>query len=234
MRKTTEPFKATCKLLDGRINSVNGLIFFDAILYHAWFAKYEPGIINGTKRKNNCQKHLNFGLPLTQCVNGGFRYAASCGFYTQYGQTVEYWNKRPDFTNGKNSEYLDAKGKIDTSAGPLKAYHFPQIIRTVSDIEFYGVGTIEKIRDLLSYIPAVGKKPAAGWGTVKEWTVEPFQYDWSTEGKYGLMRPMPVDSYTPSGNRDYQIIDIPMFPPYWKNTNMKLCYVPKVIINDDR
>lgn len=158
-KKTTEPFKATCKLMDGRINSVDGLLFFDAILYHAWFLKYAPEVLEGAgKKEERPEWKLNFGLPLTRThENGKHRYAASCGFYRQYERHVEYWNKRPDFTSGKNGKYLEAKGKVDTSAGPLKAYHFPQIIRTVSDIEFYGVGTIEKIRDLLSYIPAVGK-----------------------------------------------------------------------------
>lgn len=226
-KKTTEPFKVTCKLVDGRINSVSEIIHFDGILYHAWFAKHDPDVLNGIK--TNSKQHMDFGLPLTMMPDG--RYAASVGFYHQYGQDVEYWNKRPDFTNGRNCKYLEAKGKIDTGAGPLKAYHFPQIIRTVSDIEFYGVGTIEKIRDLLSYMPAVGKKPAAGWGIVKEWIVEPFTEDWSTEGKYGLMRPMPVDEYSPKAT--YQIMEIPTFPPYWKGIRNKLCYIPKVIINDD-
>lgn len=113
----------------------------------------------------------------------------------------------------------------------MKAYHFPQVIRTVSDIEFYGVGTIDKIRDLLSYISAIGKKPAAGWGAVKEWIVEPFSEDWSTEGKYGLMRPMPVDEYKPK--EIYQIMESPLHPPYWKTKETAICYMPKVIINED-
>lgn len=228
MRKTTEPFKVTCKLADGRINSTSGLIYLDAILYHAWFAKHAPGVLDGTENDRGSE-YRHFGLPLTRFSDQ--RYAASCGFYKQYGQMVEYWNKRPDFTSGKNERYLDAKGKINTSAGPLKAYHFPQIIRTVSDIEFYGVGTIEKIRDLLSYIPAVGKKPAAGWGIVREWIVEPFDKDWSTDGKYGLMRPMPVDEYKP--DRTYRIMDCGLHPPYWKPNDISLCYVPEVIIRED-
>lgn len=227
-KKTTEPFKATCKLLDGRINSVDGIINFDGILYHAWFAKHDPDVLNGIKKNNKL--HMDFGLPLTRMHDG--RYAASVGFYHQYGQTVEYWNKRPDFTNGRNCRYLEAKGKIDTSAGQLKAYHFPNIIRTISDIEFYGVGTIEKIRDLLSYMPAIGKKPSAGWGYVKEWIVEPFPEDWSTEGKYGLMRPIPIEEYNPK--ETYQIMEIPTIPPYWKRNQTKLCYIPKVILNDDQ
>ncbi len=229
-KKTTEPFKVTCKLIDGRINSVDGLLYLDAILYHAWFLKYAPEVIDGTARKeDNPGWKFNFGLPLVRLK--GNRYAASCGFYRQYEQHIEYWNKRPDFTSGKNGKYLKAKGKIDISAGTLKAYHFPQIIRTISDIEFYGIGTIKKIKDLLSYIPAVGKKPSAGWGMVKEWIVEPFSEDWSTDGKYGLMRPMPIEEYIPKEN--YQISESPLLPPYWKNKSTTLCYIPKVIINDN-
>lgn len=233
-KKTTEPFKVTCRLVDGRLNSADGMLHLDAILYHAWFMKYAPEVLNGEGEKEKHKKWKgNFGLPLLRINTNGkyrMRYAASCGFYEQYCQGIEYWNKRPDFTNGKNERYLEAKGKIDTKAGVLKAYHFPQVIRTISDIEFYGVGTIEKIRDLLSYITAVGKKPAAGWGQVMEWKVEPFAEDWSTKGKYGLMRPMPIEEYETEG--EYRIMEYPLLPPYWKSKNTALCYIPKVIIND--
>lgn len=228
-KKTTEPFKVTCKLMDGRINSADGLLFLDSILYHAWFLKNAPEVFDGTRRKEDHPEwKFNFGLPLTRLQDG--RYAASCGFYRQYEYYIEYWNKRPDFTSGMNGKYLEAKGKIDTTAGVLKAYHFPQVIRTISDIEFYGIGTIEKIKDLLSYIPAVGKKAAAGWGMVKEWIVEPFGEDWSTEGRYGLMRPMPVEEY--ETNEDYKIMQCAIIPPYWKNEKTKLCYIPEVMINE--
>jgi len=227
-KSKTEPFKVTCKLMDGRINSADGIINLDAILYHAWFMKHEPGILDGTKEKTTGKaKHLNFGIPVTRLPDN--RYAASCGFYRQYSQHIEYWNKRPDFTSAINGRYLASGGKIDTGAGPLKAYHFPQVIRTVSDIEFYGVGTISKIRELLSYIHAIGKKPAAGWGQVREWIVEPFPEDWSTAGKYGLMRPMPVESYKPD-RHDYQIMECALLPPYWKTDKTELCYMPKVVV----
>lgn len=224
MKKTTEPFKAICHLADGRINSADGLLFFDAILYHAWFLKYEPDVLNGLKKAD---KHYDMGLPLTKLQDG--RYAASCGFYYQYNQKIEHWNKRPDFTNGINSPYLEMKGKIDTSAGQFKAYHFPQVIRTISDIEFYGTGTIEKIKDLLSYIPAVGKKPSAGWGLVREWEIEPFPEEWHTYGAYGLMRPMPVE--TIHIDVDYRIMVCQLKPPYWKQYAAGLCYMPEPVIN---
>lgn len=105
-KKTTEPFKVTCRLVDGRLNSADGMLHLDAILYHAWFMKYAPEVLNGEGEKEKHKKWKgNFGLPLLQInSNGkyGMRYAASCGFYEQYCQGIEYWNKRPDFTNNQN------------------------------------------------------------------------------------------------------------------------------------
>lgn len=232
MKKTTEPFKVTCRLADGRINSPDGLLFLDGILYHAWFLKHKPDVFNGIE-KSNPDIHYNMGLPLTRLEDG--RYAASVGFFHQHSRNIEYWNKRTDFTHAQNSKYSDAKGKVDISAGQFKAYHFPQIIRTVSDIEFYGCGTIEKIKDLLSYIPAVGKKPAAGWGMVKEWVVEPFPEQWHTFGKYGLMRPMPCDVLRSKMNsellKECSIRYCQLRPPYWKTDKADLCYIPRTLVD---
>lgn len=230
MKSKVEPLKITARLSDHRINSATGLLFLDCILYHAWFAKYEPKVFQGLLSHEKTD--MNFGLPLRQLqTESGIRYAASCGFYEQYGFQIEHWNKRPDFT-GRNAKYLDGGGKIDTTCGELKAYHFPQVIRTVSDIEFYAMGTADKVRDLLAYIPAVGKKNAAGWGNVSEWIVEGFAEDWTTDGKYGLMRPMPVSEYDANG-RAYTIGECAIRPPAWKACNHTLCYIPKVIINAD-
>ena len=150
----TEPFRVTCKLVDGRVNSADGLLFLDAILYHAWFLKYAPGVIDGTHREGENlveNHHLNYGLPLRRLY--GNQYSASLGFYHQYEEHIEYRNKRPDWDT--HADYLDGGGKIKTGVGTMRAYRMPQVIRLVGDIEFYGYGTIEKVRDLLSYIPAV-------------------------------------------------------------------------------
>jgi hypothetical protein len=219
----TEPFKVTCKLTDGRVNTADGLLFLDSILYHAWFLKYAPKVITGEQQEKEAG---HFGLPLRQLPNN--RYAASCGFYKDYGTHIEYWNKRPAWD--RRAEYLDAHGKMNASAGTMRAYRMPQIIHLLSDIEFYGYGTVEKVQELLNYIPAVGKKPAEGWGTVKEWIIESWPEDWSTWGKYGLMRPMPIEEDIGHDLSSYVIRDCAIRPPAWKARNQMTCYVPRCAI----
>lgn len=222
MKSTTEPFRVICKLVDGRVNTADGLFFLDSILYHAWFLKYAPKVLTG--EEHEADKYLRFGLPLRQLP--GNRYAASVGFYKDYGVQIEYWNKRPAWD--RHMEYLDGGGKISTGSGTMRAYRMPQTIHTIGDVEFYGYGTIEKVRDLLSYIPAIGKKPAAGWGAVREWIVEPWPEDWSTwSDKYGLMRPMPITENIGHDLSGYLIRDCAIRPPAWKSINQTTCYVPR-------
>lgn len=227
MRSTTEPFKVTCELVDGRINSADGLVFLDAILYHAWFAKHAPKVLQGIYSPN---PPPYFGLPLRQLARN--RYAASCGFYKQDSLDIEYWVKRPNFADADKIDYFDAgkASKINTASGAERAYRTPNVIRLTGPITFYGYGTIDKVKDLLSYIVAVGKKPAMGWGAIKGWEVEPVAEDWSTwSPEYGLMRPMPVDEYDRDDKGRYKIQQCALRPPSWKTANQAICYVPEVI-----
>ncbi len=229
MRSTTEPFRVTCRLLDGRLNSADGLLFLDSILYHAWFIKYAPHVLQGLSEDNHPP---HFGLPLRQLEGG--RYAASCGFYRQHSVDVEQWTKKPNFTDADKMSFLDIgkAAKVDISSGPHRAYRMPNIIRLVDPIEFYGFGTIAKVEELLRCIPSVGKKPAMGWGAVKSWGVEPWPEDWSTwTERYGLMRPMPVDEYGGDDRARYQVRECAIRPPSWKGCNQTLCYVPEVTIS---
>lgn len=227
-----EPIKVICRLMDGRVNSADGLFALDSILYHAWFCKYDPEVLQGTKRGHDGLgadgKPIYIGLPLTKDDNG--RYMASLGFYRQYGQSTEYWHKRQDMTTGFAANHLLGAGIVSNTMGPYKAYRMPQIIRLVSEIEFYAMGNAEKVEELLKYIVAIGKKPSAGWGLVREWEVQPWPEDWSTKGPYGIMRPMPVDQYQPSPGESYVIRDCAIKPPAWKFKNQTTCYVPQVIL----
>lgn len=223
-KKPTSPIKVTAHLTDGRINSADGIIMLDAILYHAWFYRHAPHVLEGLGGEA-VPGEGHIGLPLRQLP--GNRYAASRAVYKETAQEVEYWNKRPNFFSADAERFLeDKKGVISSSVGGYRAYRMPQVIRYVADgkLTFWGIGNADEVLDLLNAIPAVGKKAAMGWGTVDRWAVEPAEEDYTTlHPDYGLMRPMPVEEIRLEG---YPILKYAVKPPYWKSCNARLCYVP--------
>lgn len=226
-KKPTRPLKITAHLADGRLNSADGIVMLDSILYHAWFWKHHPEVLNGM---GSAEYDGYTGLPLRQLP--GNRWAASRGIYEEIGKTVEHLNKRPNFFNGDKIAKLDMeKGIISDSVGLYRAYRIPSVIRTVKDglITFWAMGHLAEVQDLLDSIPAVGKKYAAGYGIVDLWRVEECEEDYTLwHPQYGLMRPVEVDS-SEANELDlsgYPVMQYGVKPPYWKAKNMRLCYVP--------
>lgn len=236
-KKSTEPLQITIKLADGRINSVDGMVMFDSIIYHAWFCKYAPQILQNGGEDDYAGGYM--GLPFYQLP--GSRYAASRGIYTEVSTSIEYINKRPNFFSADKMQYLaDIKGIISDASGLYRAYRIPFVIRTLKDkeITFYAMGNAEKINDLLSYIPAVGKKPAAGYGIIESWEIKACDADYSLwHPDFGLMRPVPIDSdevnVYPEIAKKYPVMRYAVRPPYWKGKNMQTCYVPIEVRNDN-
>jgi len=233
----TEPLKITCKLLDGRVNSLDGIFALDSILYYAWFLENASGVIEGTQEYEE-QAQLGYDeLPLERLPEN--RFACSWGFYTEYEQNIEYWVKRPNFSSLSGLDYLDIKGKsgkVVTSSGSLKAYRMPQVVRVISNIEFYCVGIKSELEKLLSLITHIGKKAAMGWGAIKEWDINSFPADWSTYSeKYGVMRPLELhEAEKFLSERRYEIRTVGIRPPYWKHENQKVCVLPEVNYCDVR
>lgn len=223
-KKATSPIKVTAYLTDGRINSADGIVMLDAILYHAWFWKHAPHVLEG--RGGACVPGEGYiGLPLRKLP--GNRWAASKAVYKEDGQEIEHWNKRPNFFAADKSQYLaEPTGMISSSVGLYRAYRMPQVIRHVADgrLTFWAMGHADEVQDLLDTIPAVGKKAAMGWGDVARWVVEPCDEDYSLfHPDYGLMRPVPVGEMEIEG---YPVMEYAVRPPYWKSVNRQICYVP--------
>lgn len=218
------PIKITAKLVDGQLNSADGIIMFDSILYHAWFIKYAPHVLEGIHTEG---WHKYIGLPLKHLEGG--RYAASKAVYEEIYKDVQHINRRPDFFASDKCDKLSLKkGLISDSIGEFRAYRIPNIIRVVKGgiITFYAIGHKAEVEELLSLIPAVGKKCSVGWGMVKEWIVEEIDEDYTLfHPDYGLMRPLPVEE-ADEKVKGYPILQYAVKPPYWKNINKRLCYVP--------
>lgn len=217
------PLKVTAHLVDGRFSSTDGIVMLDSILYHAWFIKHAPHVLEGVYKP----EQIGYvGLPLVHLEDN--RWAASKAVYQEIDKIVEHYNKRPDFFAGDKLDYLDMdKGIISDSVGLYRAYRNPQLIRTVKDgiLTFYAVGKKDKIEELLSLMIGVSKKTAMGFGIVDRWDVEEIEEDYTIEHpKYGLMRPIEVEKADKT--YDYPIMEYAIRPPYWKTINQRLCYVP--------
>ena len=226
-KKPTVPIKITAHLADGRINSADGIIMLDSIIYHAWFCKYAPHVLEGM---GDAEHSGYIGLPLRQLP--GNRWAASRGVYTEESKSIEHINKRPNFFNSDKLQHLDMeKGLISDSVGLYRAYRIPQVIRTIKGgvIEFWAMGDPEKVLELLQIMQAVGKKTSIGFGIVQSWEVEEVSEDYSLwHPEHGLMRPVEVESEESERLNlgGYPIMKYGVKPPYWKPKNERLCYVP--------
>ncbi len=226
-KKPTSPIKVTAHLADGRLNSADGIVMLDSILYHAWFWKHKPEVLQGM---GTVEYDGYTGLPLRQLP--GNRWAASRGIYEEIGQAVEHINKRPNFFNADKISRLDMeKGLISDSVGQYRAYRIPNVIRTIKDgkITFWAMGHADEVKALLDCIPAVGKKYAAGYGIVADWAVEECEEDYSLwHPEYGLMRTVELGSpeLQTLCLEGYPIMQYGIKPPYWKTKNLRLCYVP--------
>lgn len=226
---STQPLKITAVMQDGRLCSSDGWLFFDAILYHAWFAEHFPDIYRGTLPQGEVG---HIGLPLRRYDDG--THAASVGFYKQYGIQTEYWHKKPSAHNKLGEKYIDfgkRRGKVNVSSGEYKAYRMPEVIRLVSDITFFAYGNKKKIEQLLKHMTHIGKKTSIGWGRVKKWVVEEFEEDYTDISPYGLARPIPIKKATKDHKMNAHTIQrLACKPPYWNYKNVTECYVPNPII----
>jgi CRISPR type IV-associated protein Csf3 len=100
----------------------------------------------------------------------------------------------------------------------------PVVVILADRLEWYCVGDIDGIRDLLNGVLAIGKKRSQGYGMVEEWIVEEWPEDWSEVGPDGkLMRAVHELPENVSGAR---MMMWGVRPPYWFRENQKVMCLP--------
>lgn len=218
--------KVVARLLDGRVNSNDGIFNFDSILAYAWMLLYHPDVLQN--RDLRIDNIIEPELPLAKDENG--RWKSSVGFYKQYVEIIEYWHKKiNDFDAQFYVDFGGRRGKIDSQKGEYKAYRMPQVIRVIGDVEFYCVGDKDGIEHLLKYVTNIGKKGSQGYGYVKEWIIEEIDEDYTEIGPYGIMRFTPFTGELPNGGRTYQVRKTRLKPPYHLFVDRIPCMIPNPI-----
>lgn len=120
--------------------------------------------------------------------------------------------------------------RVDTAAGADKSYRVPYVRQTLLDdrIEWWCLGDLGGVSDLLNDAHYLGKHRGSGKGRVKSWSVEPCE-PWG-KGFPILrdrmpVRPLPLDTpglWVQGCKRAYHTIA----PPYWCHELEELVAVP--------
>lgn len=128
---------------------------------------------------------------------------------------TDYWNKRFDNGFADLVDFGGRRGKVIIEQGPYKAYHMPVFYRTATRIEWYAIGDLVRVRELLATVTHIGKKRSQGWGRVSKWHVELWDEDWSVKRDGQLTRGVPIfDAPYPCNVMYYGLR-----PPYYSKWN---------------
>lgn len=165
-------------------------------------------------------------IPVQKEHQGRFHLCSFGQFRKEPGShDTRYTNRR--FPAEMAARYGTEKQRsINVSAGLTKTYRIPRQISHLNDdkIDFFALGDLKEIEELLSWVKFVGKQTSVGNGKIKSWTVQ------ECEGWEGFpvlkegrpLRPLPVD-YNGLGHHElaYRVLTY----PYWERNREELCAV---------
>ena len=226
-----QPLKITAKMQDGRVAGTDPYFPLDSIMAAEWMRRNHP------EAYYNASSHLLTNdlivpdLPLARCGEGEDWYFA-CSFNTipPIAEYIMYWHKRFDDQLEQYIEFKGKRGKVDVRSGKNKAYRMPLVVQLFDYLQWFAVGHLESVRELISTITHIGKKTSQGLGGVDYWEVEPWPEDWSVVRDGKLTRAIPVESGFPEEVQESRIALYGIRNPYWHTSNQRVCIMPEVIV----
>lgn len=145
-------------------------------------------------------------------------YLGSVSFIEGRGRYQHFFVKRYHGIPPKN---------VDISRGFFRAYKNKIFtLAPPSVITFYGRGDIEKIKELLQYITAIGAKRSQGYGKVQRVVVEEIDVDKTWIYNNQPMRAIPVRLLKDRINEWYYAAFNPS-PPSYTTHQTEICFLPK-------
>ena len=217
------PLRVKAYLLDGRIAGTESYFPLDSILAAEWIRRHHPEQFYTPPPPGVSEGWIEASLPFERRGDGE-RWYWACSF-NQAGVVTEYvthWHRRFDDSLERYVDFQGRRGKVEEQKGPYKAYRAPLNILLLPWLEWYAVGDAVAVRELCAGIPAIGKKPAQGYGMVERWEVEPWPHDWSEVRDGRLTRAV---YELPEGVIGQRRI-YGMRPPYWQRENQAEVWLP--------
>lgn len=111
-----------------------------------------------------------------QRESGGRFHLASCSVQEIERHRLKYTNRRFPIEEAQMLAEPSFR-RIDIKAGAQKSYRLPlDTVYLVDDLlTWWCVGVESEVRELVSLCMGLGKRRGVGLGTVREWTVEPYE-----------------------------------------------------------
>ena len=139
-------------------------------------------------------------LPLARCARPAdvedWHWAATCADPAPTGHRVtRWWTEHADIP--ALTSLIGGPPSVSSRQGRYRDRHMPVHVLVTPWLEWWAVGDPEKIHDLLSPLPAVGKYRRHGEGVISHWEVTPIDRDPHDAGHLHidgtLGRPAPAD-----------------------------------------
>jgi hypothetical protein len=92
-------------------------------------------------------------------------------------------------------------------------------------VEWHAVGDAEAVFEVLKRVPFIGKRRAAGYGEVDEWSILESDLDGIVGYANEPLRPIPVERWPHGGN--WVPEEAAWKAPYWEVRNRTKCFVPQ-------
>lgn len=165
-------------------------------------------------------------IPLAVELEGRY-YLASAAVGTVERRALGHTHQR--FPVDQAQMFGREMGTIKITAGATKSYRIPREESYLVDdrLEWWAVGDLEVVRDLLGWVTHLGRKRSVGLGRVAHWTVEPCEPwgDGFPTVRDGVpLRTLPADH--PMVDADWPRQLGVLAPPYWLAQWSEPCVQP--------
>jgi CRISPR type IV-associated protein Csf3 len=166
-------------------------------------------------------------LPLKRVHGKDWYYRCSWAQWGPHADGQDYWNKRFDQGFADLIDFQGRRGRVIIEQSTYKAYHMPVYYRSALWVEWYCVGDMAAVRELLACATHLGKKASQGWGRVARWEIEPVSEDWSIWRDGKLMRGIPPGDIPKDGSPvDLRFGRYGLRPSYWDRRNQMELVLP--------
>jgi CRISPR type IV-associated protein Csf3 len=162
-------------------------------------------------------------IPVQRSQCGRFHLASNAQFNIEK-RSHGFTNKRFPI---REATTMSKMSRVQESTGPTKGFRIPREHLHVDRLEWYYIGDVGIVSELLTHITSLGKKRGVGMGevVVASWRVEPIEpWDGFPVLRDGVpLRPLPID-WPRLGTHEQDFATLSY--PYWDRSKQELCAVP--------